>query len=126
MIIQPADQSPELTGLERAVLETALSASGIDPALRRQIDAARVLGRTPSGVGFMTKISVPEDQCSAVATPAVPVVLAQHPELPSGAEFVLQVKNGRLNSIEAFCHEGMWPADEDAFELTPAHNGAVS
>ena len=126
MIIQPADQSPELTGLERAVLETALSADGIDPELRRQIDTARVLGRTPSGVGFMTKIEVPDTLSAASASAAVPVVAAEHPELPSGAEFVLQVKNGRLSSIEAFCHEGMWPTDEDAFRLVPAHNGAGS
>ena len=111
MMIQPADQSPELTSLERAVLETALSAGGIDPELRRQVAEASVVGRTPSGVGFMTKLSVPENQRSADAAPAIPVVVARHPDLPSGAEFVLQIKNGRLSSIEAFCHEGMWPAE---------------
>lgn len=126
MIIQPADQSPELSPLERNVLETALSTGSMDAGLRNQIESARVIGRTPSGVGFMTKLSVPAGQRVAADVIAVPIVVGEHPALPSGAEFVLQVKDGRLNSIEAFCHEGMWPVTEDEFRISAALNGKDS
>lgn len=126
MVVQPADQSPELTRLERTVLEAALSAAGIDAGLREQIDVATVRGRTPSGVGFMTRLHVPERYSVGHGGVIVPVVNGAHPALPAGAEFVLQVKNGRINSIEAFCHEGMWPDDEDRFEIRPAHNGSAA
>ena len=124
MMIQPADQSPELTPLERSVLETALATVNVE--LRRQIETVTVLGRTPSGVGFMTKLMVPEEQRIAADDPAIPVVAARHPALPSGAEFVLQVRDGRLNSIEGFCHEGLWPGNENEFSLVRARNGAGS
>ena len=119
MIIPPANQSPALTALERSVLETALTGMGADGDFHSQIEAATVTLRTPSGVGFMTKLSVP-DECQGVskeATAVIPVVIGEHPALPSGAEFILQIKNGRLNCIEGFCHEGMWPADEMLFNI---------
>ena len=53
----------------------------------------------------------------AAAGNAVPVVTGEHPALPSGAEFILQIKDGRINCIEAFCYEGMWPADESQFKI---------
>lgn len=87
--------------------------------LAAQLDAAKVALRTPSGVGFVTKLKVPralglDDQQAVVD---LPTVTGAHPHLPSGAEFVLQIKDGRLNSIEAFCYEGMWPGDDSLFQL---------
>jgi len=119
MMIPPANESPELTALERSVLETAFSSKEFDSSLREQIDVATVAVRTPSGVGFITKLSIPEEYhvVDAAADNAVPVVIGDHPTLPSGAEFILQVKDGRINCIEAFCHEGMWPVDETQFQV---------
>jgi len=119
MMIPPANESPELTALERSVLETAFSSTENDSYFREQIDVATVVVRTPSGVGFMTKLSIPDEYRVADATAgnAVPAVIGDHPALPSGAEFILQVKDGRINCIEAFCHEGMWPADETQFQI---------
>lgn len=116
--------APELSSLERAVLDVALAPdSSINDRLRAQADAAAVTTRTPSGVGFMTKIDVPADMAIPDSTPDVtlPAVLGIHPQLPAGAEFVVQVKSGRLNTIEAFCYQGMWPTDESLFrvELRP-------
>lgn len=115
-----AQDSPELSALERLVIEFALAETAVDsPRLRQQAEAATVATRTPSGVGFMTKLSVP----AALAVPeapedaTLPKVFGSHPELPAGAEFVLQVRAGRLNTIEAFCLEGMWPRDESRFRL---------
>jgi len=112
--------SPELSPLERLVLECALARNtGDNPRLREQADAATVSTRTLSGVGFMTKLVVP----GAFAVPGAPAdetlprVFGSHPDLPAGAEFVLQVTAGRLNTIEAFCFEGIWPRDESLFRL---------
>lgn len=121
---EPMDEetlnSPELTVLERAVLVAALSGDEKTAAsLNSQANEAKVVVRTPSGVGFVTKLQVPEEYClpDSIKSDSLPLVFGQHPELPSGAEFVLQVKDGRLNSIEAFCFEGMWPRDESLFTL---------
>lgn len=112
--------SPELSALERAVLEIVLAPDiGVNARLREQMEVARVSLRTPSGVGFMTKLDVP----GALAVPdapedaTLPTVYGVHPELPAGAEFILQVRAGRLNTIEAFCFQGMWPGDESRFRL---------
>jgi hypothetical protein len=119
MTIQPASDSPNLTDLERSVLETACSATGVDARFCQQIDVATVTVRTPSGVGFVTGLSIPaECHVRGLANGmAIPLIAGEHPELPSGAEFVIQVKNGCINSIEAFCFEGMWPTDESLFKI---------
>lgn len=110
--------TPEMSALERAVLLAALRGDASHlPALREQAAAARVLRRTPSGVGFVTRLGVPDELPRADGI--VPVVRGRHPLLPAGAEFLVQVAGGRLNSIEAFCYDGSWPADESLFELEP-------
>ena len=44
-------------------------------------------------------------------------IRASHPELSQPAEFLVQLKNGRLASVEAFCHEGVWPTDGGRFDF---------
>ena len=117
MLIQEASKSPDLTDLERMVLETACAATGVGATYAPQITAAKVSVRTPSGVGVVTKIEVPGELGLQAPATSLPVVIGDHPALPSGAEFILQVKDGRINSIEAFCYEGMWPQDESLFKL---------
>jgi len=109
--------SPVLTELERAVLETAIGGHSRSPELAAQLAAARVVVRTPSGVGFVTKLQVPESLSliDNAKDNELPVVVAEHPALGSGAEFIFQVKAGRINCIEAYCYEGMWPTDETLF-----------
>jgi hypothetical protein len=119
-MLQEMDDSPELTELEISVLETALDPGNAEAqGFRAQVGAARAVVRTPSGVGFVTKLQVPEELFVPNSHGAVslPIIQGDHPDLPSGAEFVLQVRDGRLNSIEAFCFEGMWPSDESLFEI---------
>ena len=111
-------ESPELTKLEHAVLDCAMSGAGSNAtALREQLAMAQVVARTPSGVGFVSRLRVPDECPVASASAALPVVYGEHPQLRSGAEFMLQLKDGRLHTIEAFCFEGMWPDEEDAFQL---------
>ncbi len=119
-MIEELEFSPELTALERAVLDVALAPErGDNAGFRAQVAAAVVSVRTPSGVGFMTKLSVPEalSVVDRAAHDTLPVVIGEHPDLPSGAEFVLQVKGGCISTIEAFCYEGMWPQDEVPFRV---------
>lgn len=121
---EPIPTTSGLSDLELAVLDVFLAADGDASAqLRAQVEAATVASRTPSGVGFMTKLDIPE----RLRIPGRPddetlqVVHGAHPALPGGAEFIVQVKSGRLNTIEGFCYAGMWPGDESHFsvELRP-------
>ena len=47
--------------------------------------------------------------------PQLSPVRAQHTQLAEPAEFVLQLREGRLASLEAFCFAGGWPTDGDGF-----------
>lgn len=112
--------SPELTALEMLVLDAAIGHDGqFADRFNAQVRQAKVVVRTPSGVGFVTKLQIPDDLRVTDMPPdgSLPLVIGEHPDLPSGAEFVLQVKHGRINCIEAFCHEGMWPNDETLFRI---------
>ena len=114
------ESPPELTALERAVLELAvIERNDASEEFKAQALNVRAVARTPSGVGFVTKLQVPVDLRAEdlSSDPGLPLIIGEHPDLPAGAEFVLQVKDGRLNSIEAFCYEGMWPGDESLFRL---------
>jgi len=109
-----------LTPLERSVLRALARSLGDDDAvLLAQCERARVISRTHSGVGFVTKLEVPGDvpELPAGAVGRIRPVHARHPELGEPAEFLVQLKAGRLASIEAYCHEGMWPADDGAFQV---------
>jgi len=108
-------ETPALSELEQAVLGIALQAG--DPAWQVQLDKAEVASRTYSGVGFMTKLRLPPDMPKADAGARVAAVAGTHPALPSGAEFLLDIRDGRLHSLEAFCYDGMWPSDESGFQL---------
>jgi hypothetical protein len=111
-----------LSPLERAVLAAMLQGDpGADglTVLRAQLAEASVASRTHSGVGFVTRIQVPDAIPPAVeaALPRLRPVLAAHPQLTERAEFLLQLRGGRLAVLEAYCCEGSWPADEAEFRV---------
>ena len=109
-----------LTRLERAVIEALASRLGAaGAALRAQCERLQVTSRTHSGVGFVTRLEVPADAPAVTGEAAARAgtVNASHPELREPAEFVVQLKGGRLATIEAFCGEGMWPADDSRFRV---------
>lgn len=109
-----------LSTLERRVLTALLRGEGEAlSALRAQLAAASVLSRTHSGVGFMTRFVV-SDLVPVIGPGAVlqlRPVHALHPQLPEPAEFVLQLRDGRLASLEAFCFAGSWPVDGESFQV---------
>jgi hypothetical protein len=109
-----------LSPLEQAVLVALACGIGEDGGIiEEQVRRARVSGRTHSGVGFVTRLEVPEDvePLPPEAARRVRPVLASHPDLAQPAEFLVQLKAGRLASIEAYCHEGTWPADDARFSI---------
>lgn len=115
-----------LTPLERSVLSALAPSLGDGgAAYRSQCDRAQVLMRSHSGVGFVTRLQVPEDVERLAGDKAARAlaVYATHPQLGEPAEFLVQFKAGRLASIEAYCGEGMWPSDEAAFRISPRGNG---
>ncbi|MEO8225162.1 MAG: hypothetical protein ABI661_10180 [Gammaproteobacteria bacterium] len=117
-----------LSRLERTVLAALLAGDGDSDsnsnsngwgALRAQLARATVISRTHSGVGFVTRIDVPDEIPSLAdsLTPRLRPVLAVHPQLAERAEFLLQLRSGRLAVLEAYCFEGVWPADETEFRV---------
>lgn len=111
-----------LTWLERAVLQSFAMSLGADaPALHAQAGQAQVVSRSHSGVGFVTRLAVPESLAALPpgACTRLRAVRACHPRLREPAEFLVQLKGGRLASIEAYCPDGMWPADDAAFRVEP-------
>lgn len=107
-----------LTALERSVLEAMLAGDGADrAALKAQLARATVLSRTHSGVGFVTRLAVPESVPALAAPARLAPVRARHPALADPAEFLLDLRSGRLAVLEAFCFDGAWPADEAAFRV---------
>ena len=65
--------------------------------LRAQLAGATVVSRTHSGVGFVTRIAVPDDVPAAGRggqLPRLRPVLAAHPQLAERAEFLLQLRGG--------------------------------
>jgi hypothetical protein len=110
-----------ISSIERAVLDA--QAERLGPAGAAWLDQcrqARVAGRSHSGVGFVTRFEVPPE-APALADDAarrVGAVHASHPALREPAEFLIQLKHGRLASIEAFCFDGLWPADDAGFRIT--------
>ncbi|MBL8201200.1 MAG: hypothetical protein JNK40_09535 [Chromatiales bacterium] len=112
--------SGPLSRLERAVLTAMLKGDGdAFAALRAQLARATVASRTHSGVGFVTRIAVPHDApaLGEAASPGLRPVIAAHPRLVERAEFLLQLRGGRLAVLEAYCYAGGWPADEDEFQV---------
>ncbi len=109
-----------LSALERTVLAAVLAGEGEGlGVLRKQLVRATVLSRTHSGVGFVTRLGIPDEvlPVSEAATPRLRPVHATHPRLAESAQFLLQLRSGRLAVLEAYCFEGAWPADESEFQV---------
>jgi hypothetical protein len=109
-----------LSRTERLMLTAVLRGDSPDmDILRTQLAKATAVSRTHSGVGFMTRLQIPDDVPAAAdtVTRELRPVRASHPALGEPAEFLLQVRGGRLAVLEAFCFDGAWPADEAGFQV---------
>jgi len=105
-----------LSALEQAVLGAMLRDEGLAP-LRAQLALATVVSRTHSGVGFVTRLAVPEEAPVLAGQVQFRPLAVAHPALEEPAEFLLQLRAGRLATLEAYCFAGGWPADASGFRL---------
>ena len=65
----------------------------------------------------MTRIAVPAGVPAAPPV-ALRALYAAHPALAEPAEFLLQLREGRLAVLEGYCCDGMWPSDENHFRVS--------
>jgi hypothetical protein len=109
----------QLTRLEQAVIGALATRLGeYGPLLSAQLRNAVVTARSHSGVGFVTRLRVTAAKpLPDAAARRASVLLASHPELAEPAEFCLEFRDGLLAAIEAYCHQGLWPADESRFRF---------
>ncbi len=114
-------ESPALTVLEQAVLHEVVQAAGdASASLEAQVASAEVASRTSSGVGFVTRLKLTGGAAAVPSALQLPVVKGSHPSIPGGAEFMVELKDGQLHTVEAFCFSGMWPDNDEQFTLTIA------
>lgn len=123
-LIAPLPVTTIPTKLEREVMMMLLA--GEHPALeilRHQFALCSIIKREFSGVGFFTTFSVPE------SAPGLPNrdsfyfgdVDAKIPSLQYGAGFVLRIREGTLDFLEAFTYDETWPEHADDCVLQYAH-----
>lgn len=108
-----------LSLFEQAVLDKLLA--GNDPALvtlRAQAERVRIRARETTGVGFFCFFDVPDDAALlGHATFHFGDVDASMSGLSHGAGFVLFVKDGRLDRLEGYTYDEVWPSTVDDFQL---------
>ena len=101
-----------LNSLETAILEKMLSGDK-EPfnTLRRQYRRAKVMERRFTGVGFFTHIYVPSDAARLPDREGLEIgdVSAEIAGLRDGADFVLFVRDGAIDTLEGFCYDEAWP-----------------
>ena len=111
-----SDNNNELSNLESKILKAMFSGqSGNQKALDEQVSAVSVVTRNYSGVGFVSKFQVGSDV--AQLDGSIRRVEARHPMLSDPVEFVLTLKSGCLDTLEAYAFNGMWPSDESGFQF---------
>lgn len=101
-----------LNSLETVILEKMLSGNE-DPfnALRQQLRHAKVTERRFTGVGFFTRLHVPPDAARLPDREGLEIgdVSAEIAGLRNGADFVLFVRDGAIDTLEGFCYDEAWP-----------------
>lgn len=110
-----------LTDLEQALMTMLLSGDHpVLSTLRTQANRGSLRLREPTGAGFYCHFDVPDD-APLVADPEdfeICDVLGQIAGLAHGAGFVLFIRRGRLDFLEAFSFDERWPDHVADFTLT--------
>ncbi|SFJ99606.1 transposase [Methylocapsa palsarum] len=103
----------ELNSLETAILEKMLSGNNESFNTQRQkYRSAKVTERSSTGVGFFTHFHVPPNVARLTDREGLEIgdVSAEIVGLKYGADFVLFVKDGAIDTLEGFCYDEAWPA----------------
>ncbi len=109
----------ELSPIEEALLKKLLDGDlPLLVQLRRQFEVCRMVKRELTGFGFYTTLMVPDNipRKSGVDIKFGDVV-GDVPGLPSGAGFLLYVKDGVLDMLEGYSYDESWPSSIESFNL---------
>lgn len=111
--------SNKLSLLEISVLKKLLDGDlPLLTQLRRQLELCTIEKRELTGCGFYTTLVIPQD---IPLTPGLDIifgdVVADIPELTSGAGFLLYIKNGVLDMLEGYSYDEPWPESINSFKL---------
>ena len=113
-------ENPVVSGFEKELMRHLLE--GDHPllgTLRAQYVSARASKRQLSGAGFFLTFEVPSHP-PTVTPPNFEIgdVLFEMADLPHGGEAILFVRNGRIDFLEGFGHDGSWPSEQRGFAIT--------
>lgn len=87
-------------------------------AFRAQLAACRTKSREFTGVGFVTRLVVPQALTAAgIDRLILSDVGAEIDGLPHGAGFALFIEGGMLECLEGFTYDGPWPDLIESFTL---------
>jgi hypothetical protein len=117
--------------IERQALDKLLA--GEHPALerlRRQLAAAKVVGRERTGAGFVTRLGVPDDVLRLGSAKAFQIldVYGEIDGVRAEASFILFVEDGALARLECQTLGDTWPASprlERLFYMRPKTEGSA-
>jgi len=123
----PSTDTHNLAPLEAAVIQLQLSDdSELANALRTQWNAATVVDRQLTGVGFYTTFSVPPSipGHSDLSRRRLGDVHAEIGGLEHGAGFILWIEDGRLSCLEGYSYQEAWPDQVTAFRVWKSGDSA--
>ena len=110
-----------LSRLERAVIEKLLAEDHHAlRVLRAQLRHAQVSGRTLTGSGFVTELSLPAGTAPApIGSGMIRLgdVGAKIDGLRHGAGFLLYVRDGLLDALEGYSYDEPWPKKVGRFTV---------
>jgi len=112
--------STSLTYFEQQVMEKILA--GHNPALiilREQLKLCKSAVREFTGVGFYVEFTLPQNIPGVRDCPSFEIsdVIGDIAGVNNGVGFVLYVENGRLNVLEGFTYDEIWPEQISSFQL---------
>jgi len=109
----------DLSQFERTFISALAQPDPQREILLAQLQVAAVVSRDYTGVGLYTELTVPQtaprlDEARG-GHEDMPQCSGEHPELPSGAGFILWLKDGYISCLESYTYDGSWPANENLF-----------
>jgi hypothetical protein len=114
----------KISDIEKQVLQLLIVDDPDQEILKEQIAHTSVKSREYTGVGFYTKFDIQENarrfDSMRRKMEDMPQTYGRHPLLPAGAGFVLWLKDGLIDNLEAYTYEGEWPKDESQFTVSRA------
>jgi len=114
----------QLNSLEQTILQMLLAGDDTVLALlRTQREAATIVSRKMTGVGFFIHFAVPES--IERTTPqhfVIGDVSGSLSSLANGAGFLLFIKNGVLSCLEGYTYNEGWPSEPRLTEVYYIHH----